>query len=112
MGEGAGFSTREDAMEVDFGSSMSSWSPRKPLVQWAVQLETFGGSRFTPQHIGAQPCKSCLKERRGPNGQELAEGAGAQQLDKLSVPKTAFITHPKPVGPLTGMKRSRMAAFR
>lgn len=38
----------------------SSW-PRKPLVQWAAQLECYGGGRYQPQHhVGVQPPKPCL----------------------------------------------------
>jgi hypothetical protein len=46
-------------------------------------------------------------------GQELA-GGDDMQLEKLSaaVPKSAMISHPKPTGPILGVKRSRMAAFR
>lgn len=39
-----------------------SWPPRKPLVQWAAQLETYaGGSRFSPHHVGSHPPKPCLR---------------------------------------------------
>jgi hypothetical protein len=46
-----------------FGGA-ASWPSRKPLVQWAAQLETYGGSRFAPHHVGTLPNKSCLKEVR------------------------------------------------
>lgn len=96
-------------MEVD--ASGPAWLARQPLVQWAAQLESYGGGRYVPHHVGAHPSKPCLKERRP--GQELL--LDDLQLEKLSVgvPKSSVTSHPKAAAaPITGLKRSRMAAFR
>ncbi|GAB4820693.1 hypothetical protein N2152v2_007739 [Parachlorella kessleri] len=96
-------------MEVD--ASGPAWLPRQPLVQWAAQLESYGGGRYVPHHAGAHPSKPCLKEGRA--GQEgLLDDLQLEELS-VAVSKSTVAPHPKAaLAPITGLKRSRMAAFR
>lgn len=84
-----------------------------PRVRYLARLRPALSRRRPPLERHGLDCAPrffvCSQRRATFGAQEIEGGA---ELEAVPVPKAAVITHPRPAWPVTGVKRSRMVAFR